>query len=319
MFKTVVLKLVNIKYSGDSIGNDIRVEISALNNFISVDKKVKRRKSVACDEIVGQFFVSDEHFNPEIKITVIEKDLISNDVGGITAKIKINLENSESQISAHKVEVRESRGKKRGKRCGMFEIALEATASPVFGYVPETKDGWLRVEIQNKKIISIPSFLKVRIDRRNDGREYFIILEGVLRGQKASVKSRPDGRSFLLNDNPHTAAVRATYSIFEKILSLNGKRYPTTDYTGAPWLKGLYDIEIPDTPHQGGLRYVSTAKNPTVWFRVGHSGERYIHTGSHSLGCITVVDQERWGAIYDALIKARKGDSASVGVLEVIG
>jgi len=49
-----------------------------------------------------------------------------------------------------------------------------------------------------------------------------------------------------------------------------------------------------------------------------HSGERYIHTGRHSLGCITVLDQKKWGEIYDMLVKARKGDSQSVGVLEVV-
>jgi len=43
-----------------------------------------------------------------------------------------------------------------------------------------------------------------------------------------------------------------------------------------------------------------------------------LHTGSRSLGCITIVDTERWMEIYNALIKARKGDFMSVGVLEVI-
>ncbi len=54
------------------------------------------------------------------------------------------------------------------------------------------------------------------------------------------------------------------------------------------------------------------------WFRIGHIGERYLHTGNHSLGCITMTEVERWDEIYDKLIKARKGDFLSVGMLEIV-
>jgi len=82
--------------------------------------------------------------------------------------------------------------------------------------------------------------------------------------------------------------------------------------------KGAYDIEIPDYPHPGGARYQQEAPRAKTWFRVGHSGERYLHAGGRSLGCITIIEISRWGEIYNSLIKARKGDSASVGVLEVV-
>jgi glycerol-3-phosphate dehydrogenase len=55
-----------------------------------------------------------------------------------------------------------------------------------------------------------------------------------------------------------------------------------------------------------------------TWFRIWHGGERYLHTGSRSLGCITIVDTERWMEICNTLIKALKGDFMSVGVIEVI-
>jgi len=84
-----------------------------------------------------------------------------------------------------------------------------------------------------------------------------------------------------------------------------------------PWKKGLYDIEIPDHPHEGGLNYPEAGRG-TVWFRIGHSGERYLHPGIVSAGCISVTETKRWMEIYDTLIKARKGDFMSVGIFEVI-
>jgi len=51
---------------------------------------------------------------------------------------------------------------------------------------------------------------------------------------------------------------------------------------------------------------------------IGHSGERYLHPGRVSAGCISITETTRWMEIYDSLIKARKGDFMSVGVLEVV-
>ncbi len=318
MLKTVVLKLVSIKYSGDSIGNDIRVEISALDRSIRVDKKIKKGQSAACDETVGKFSVGDKIFNPEIKITVIEKDLIFNDVGSVIAKLKVNLKGSMPQISAHRVEVRESRGKKYGKRSGIFNITFETVVSPMFGYIPETKDGWLKVKDKNGQEIPLPAYLKVQVDGKDAGREHITIMEGSSRGQKASVKQRDDGSSFLITDNPHTLAAMAVYSTSKKVFVLKSRGYKCEDYTGSPWEKGLYDIEIPDSPHPGGLHYTDSAPRAKVWFRVGHSGEKYIHTGSHSLGCITLTEQNYWEEVWGILIKSRKGDGMSIGVLEII-
>ena len=55
-----------------------------------------------------------------------------------------------------------------------------------------------------------------------------------------------------------------------------------------------------------------------MWFRIGHDGERYLHAGMVSAGCISITETNRWMEIYNILIKARKGDFMSVSVLEVI-
>ena len=65
------------------------------------------------------------------------------------------------------------------------------------------------------------------------------------------------------------------------------------------------------------IKYIGDSRG-TVWFRISHSGERYLHPGMVSAGCISVTETKRWMEIYNTLIKARKGDFMSVGTFEVI-
>ena len=108
------------------------------------------------------------------------------------------------------------------------------------------------------------------------------------------------------------------------MLQIKGRSYKTIKYEGAPWEKGFYDIEIADYAHAPGERYTSVAPKAKVWFHIGHGrsdekkDQKYIHTGSVTLGCITLDKTEKWNEVYEVLIRARLGDSKSVGILEVI-
>ena len=62
MHKLINLKLLKIKYGGDSIGSDIRVEIECLGSSISFNKKIKNKSEVLIDKIVGQFSVNQSLF-----------------------------------------------------------------------------------------------------------------------------------------------------------------------------------------------------------------------------------------------------------------
>ncbi|MDP3014968.1 MAG: hypothetical protein Q8N28_00900 [bacterium] len=208
--------------------------------------------------------------------------------------------------------------RERMAKFAVFEITLESEASDAIKYAPDEDDGWLKVILEdNKSKVDLPAFLKVKIERSDTKREYFTILEGPYRGKLASVALRNDGSSWFITGVQHEPMVRAKYSISQKTFILNGKKYKTVDYPEAPWRKGLYDIEIPDHPHRGGANYPE-AQRAKTWFKIGHSGERYLHTGGRSLGCMTVIETKRWMEIYNALIKVHKGDFMSVGVLEVI-
>jgi len=81
MIKIVQLKLSKIKYGGDSIGRDIRLELEVLGKFLRIDKRIKAGTTVEINREVGRFETDRGLFQTEILITVIERDLLFNDVG----------------------------------------------------------------------------------------------------------------------------------------------------------------------------------------------------------------------------------------------
>ena len=73
---------------------------------------------------------------------------------------------------------------------------------------------------------------------------------------------------------------------------------------------GSHVLQVPDHPHAAGASY---SQYGTVWFRIGNSGDRYLHPGSVSLGCAT-CQGSYWLQIYETIIKRRDG-SGNVGSL----
>jgi len=323
MVNQIVLKLAKIKYNGNSVGDDIRLEIEAMGQIATIDKRIKINTSAEINREVARFLTDQASFKTGIKITVIEKDLLFNDVGIVEKNIKIDVEQGKPQEFSFEVRVRENRSallnKFWGKAVAIFEITLTSEILETAQYVPNEGDGWLKAILdRDKSKINLPAFLKVKNEKNDFKREYFLILEGSYRGERASVALRDDGSSQFIFGIVHEPMASVRYFISQKTLFLNGKKYKATNYPNSPWRKGVYDIEIPDYPHPGGARHQDKAPRAKTWFRIGHSGDRYLHAGGYSLGCITIIEISRWAEIYNTLIKARKGDSASVGVLEVI-
>lgn len=321
MLRHIQLKLSKVKYGGDSIGRNIRVEIEILGKFLRVDKRIKTGTTAEINQEIGSFETDRGSFQTDVMVTVIEKDLLFNDAGSANGNLKFNTASAKSQQFVFEVRVRETRsifGKFWGTRTAVFELTLKAEPTDVIKFTPDEGDGWLIVKIgDEQKEESLPAYLKIKTELTDNKREYFTILEGSYRGQRASVILRSDGSSQFTTGVKYEPAARIRYSISKKTLTLKGKEYKADDDPKNPWKKGIYDIEIPDHPHRGGLRYPE-AERGTVWFRIGHSGERYLHPGIVSAGCISIIETDRWMEIYNALIKARKGDFMSVGMLEVV-
>jgi len=321
MLKKVELGLSQIKYKGKSIGDDIRIEVEILDKFIRIDKNIKAGTTVKLDKEIGSITTDQKSTTTNVKITIIEKDILFNNVGNIEKFIKVDVNSPKPQEFVYEIELKETHsifGKLWGKSVAIFEVTIEARILDVIKYIPDENNGWLNVKFSDNRTIPLPQCLKLKLDRIERGREYLTILEGAYRGQAASVKLKDNGDSYLSTDIQHESMARLKYSISKRKLIIGNDEYQATDHADSPWEKGLYDIEIPDYPHEDRRNYVKISSRFKTWFRIGHNGERYLHTGRASLGCITITEIEKWNEIYNKLIKARKGDSASIGVLEVV-
>ena len=327
MVKSIQLKLLKIKYSGDSIGDDIRTEIEILGKFLHIDRTIKVGITDNINEEIGNFETDRELFEANLRITIIEKDALFNDIGSTEGKIKINTNTAKLQQFVYDVQIREIRsalGKPWGKRKAAFEVTLEATVSDATLYVSfeQSKNGWIQVVKEDDKTkIDLPAYLKVKLDRQDSKRQYFTIMEGSWRQRKASVKIKENGTSYLESINYQTGPAHLVYSWSRRILKFKNKVYKVRAYENdqQPWRNTLYDIKIPDFYHGKGRPYLDRAKLAPVWFKTTHpSDDRYVHVGVNSLGCITLTEVERWDELCEILMKARRGDGESIGILEVI-
>jgi hypothetical protein len=321
MLKKIQFKLTKIKYTGKSIGDNIRVNIEILDKTLQIDKRIRVGSTVQFIEEIGKFPTDQTSFAPKAKITITEKDALFNDTNNTEEVIKVDMVNSKPQSFVFIIELHEKRfWKNWGKLTAKFELTIEALVMEAIKYIPDIDNGWLKVRLEDGNTISLPAFLKVQSEHIGRGREYFTILEGLYRNQKASVSldNANDNSSRLLTDVKHEPLIKLQYSISQKKLIIGNKKYKAADHAETPWKKGWYDLELPDCPHLGGQYYLDISSRAKTWFRIGHEGEKYMHTGRVSLGCITITEVEEWNEIYDKLIKMRKGDFVSVSVLEVI-
>ncbi|MBU2082280.1 hypothetical protein KKH14_02545 [Patescibacteria group bacterium] len=321
MVKSIKLKLSKIKYSGDSIGDDIRMEIEILNQYSRIDKRIKVGTTAEINKDIGKFETDQKIFKANTQITIIEKDILFNDVGNINGNIEIDTSATKLKQFVFEIQVRESRSLLSrlfwGKRIAIFEIILEAQIGGIERYTPDLEDGWLVTQTGQSKQVSLPAYIMVYPKYIKNGREYFIPSEGIYRDELLSAPLKDDNSSYLISNVKYEPMINAKYSISEKVFTLNRKKYKATDYPEAPWKKGIYDIGIPDYPHGSDNAYAEAIKQK-VWFPINFENARYLHVGARSAGCMTIIETTRWIEIYNALIKARKGDFKNVGILKVI-
>lgn len=194
-------------------------------------------------------------------------------------------------------------------------------------FVRMTTDGWLLALASGTKT-PLASGLKVSLTNTSGGRDYAIVLEGVLLGktfdvaagnldstfkrfEALTVNVRKRGQPVEIGGIKYELEVKISFKE-GGIPKAIGPFAATTDPTN-PVPSGQNDIEIPDAPHIKGLGY---SAHSTVWFRIGHEGERYVHPGKYSAGCLTCAPAH-WEEIYAVLHCARDGTPTNVGKLIV--
>lgn len=318
MLKKLIVKLKSIQYSGKSIGDDVRLEILILDKPYTFKRKFKSGTTVDVDGIIGEFFTSKNSFEEVIDLKVIEEDRIFSDVGMLSKLLKVDTTTLKTLDLSYEIVVKELRVRST-KTKAIFKIDIEVAIIAPVRYIEPTHDGWVvGKRADNDAKIDLPSYLRVMFERKKSEREYFTILEGINRGLQVSIPLKQNKNSYSLEGFPYAKAAILQYSKSSKILTIAGKKFQTTDDEQMLWEKGNYDVEIPDWAHRLGQTYKSESQFTTCWFRVGHSGERYIHTGNHSRGCITIIEHKKFDEVYKLLARCRKGDDMSVGVLTVV-
>jgi len=197
-----------------------------------------------------------------------------------------------------------------------------------FGHIEQISgDGWLKIKFSSGLIWPVPEYLRIHVIT-SAGREGFEILEGRWKGENASVKKKGfsiwdwDGSYFEPSAHtgrgcPHKKSADLVFHRKSEELEIPGiGKVKAITHSGNPVPLGTFDLEIPYEPHGLGSSYTGNAQYAKTWFRIGHSGDRFLHPGSASAGCITVTEVKKGDGIYKKLIVARK-DSQNVGTVKI--
>ena len=186
------------------------------------------------------------------------------------------------------------------------DFRVDAPSSPGWASV----DPIYRLTIRGEPR-EFPHYLKVRVDDSTGKKWAVTAKEGRYKGKDVEIDlAKLNGLA------AYESAGTIKFDWANEKLWYGGKG-PVEAFTQAsnPVPKGTHDLEIPDFQHDDASKYGDYA---TTWFRIGHSGDRYLHPGTASLGCSTIRETSAWPKIWDYLIRRRTGDDKSVGHIEVV-
>jgi hypothetical protein len=210
----------------------------------------------------------------------------------------------------------------------LLESTIAALRAGQDRFIRSTTDGWLLVMMSGTKT-ALPSGLKVSLTSTSGGRDYGVVLEGLYAGKSFDVPSgnldqkyrrveamvaavAPRSGGPIIVDG-YTYDLQVTITYTEKGTKKKSGPHAAMTEAANPVPAGTHDIEIADFPHELGSSY---GAHGTVWFRIGHAGDRYVHPGQVSEGCITCVPPA-WEEIFGIFHCARKGDGKSIGALDM--
>lgn len=195
-----------------------------------------------------------------------------------------------------------------------------AVPRPERRYLASASGGWLNVKREpSGVVVALPEFLRVEWEVTIDGRDIFVAREGVEEGHRFSVKSGNLGSG----DPGYRGPVNLEFRLGRELLTYPGGQVRAITDGDNPVPLGVHPIQIPDFPHARGATYLGQTPYAKSWFYLGHghalpgSGDRYLHPGSASAGCIT-VEPTQWTYLYRYLILCRSSDGRAVGRVTVL-
>jgi hypothetical protein len=313
--------LTRVEYRGDNLGSNIRITVTVSGRSVSLRFRIKPGESQIQNQLVYDERTDANEISLSSSALATEVDPVHDDTGSAMAMLRFDDSGARDAVLNIPIQGdRKGDKSKKGVIVLTFSGVLRETGERFVAFVEP--EGWLKVKSEDSRAYPnvIPFGLRVTVTSNDGVREFFTIEEGQLRENKASVALKEDGSSYLQEDNPQTGAVTLRFSKRDEILTLDGREesyWAVTDPNN-PIPSGTYDLELPYELHSFGAGYRKQAAFARTWFRVGHSGDRFLHVGSVSLGCVTVRQVERWDEICALLITARKGDLKSIGQIIVI-
>ncbi|MEI6280554.1 MAG: transglycosylase SLT domain-containing protein [bacterium] len=103
----IIIKFKNISYLGDSVGDDINVEIKIRDQVFTFNPPLKLNSALDLNSEIFQFDFTLDKFEENINIKVTEKDILFDDIGRINQKISIDLSKNELQEFVFEIKVKE--------------------------------------------------------------------------------------------------------------------------------------------------------------------------------------------------------------------
>ena len=76
MVKTISIKILKVQYGGDSIGDNVRIEIKISGQLFTLDQTIKPGTTFEFNQEIRRLQIDNNILEVPIHIKVIEKDLI---------------------------------------------------------------------------------------------------------------------------------------------------------------------------------------------------------------------------------------------------
>lgn len=306
-----------VLFTGDKLGPDYEFNFAAAGQSATIKVNMTKKREAELNKDI--FLISElpEVRRVPLRIDVLERNDIFNDFGSIDTELTIACPEPREQSTTFDVIVY-GKGREIRKQ-SMASITLTTCLDKGLRYVGGLNpNSWLSVLLDAGFEVQLPHFLGVELVELTSQGIHFRILEGRFKGEFAQISSSA-GSDYLRQEiGIRKESARLQLRKSSQRLQIPGLgEFPVVLDPSNPLPMGSYVVDIPDEPHDLGRPYPDQAKYARTWFRLGETGDRYLHTGRVSAGCVTVETVESWDRICKFLLRCLL-DSKAIGILEVL-
>ena len=347
------ITLKSIHYTGKTIGREFAIEITINGETKLFNKRLAPNSVNLVDDLIyRKSFKSPVKCN--ILVNILEKD--SNPDEG-SANLSLNFsQNTKGKFPVDVSIIENGSANNNGNECKLrfiFEVSTIELGRKTLVEVDEK--GWIKGRLVNNDGIegkevtlhygTLVDHYRTEFDKNSgnqySGKEYFKILEGKNKGDKARLLIPKDKKTRLKSNFKYKSPCYVEYTYKEVIENKNGKfvignvkvKGISTVFKAFSLYKdclpvGEYYLEVPDEPHPGGASYEKICLLSKSWFRIIYPAKPksayYFHLGTASNGCITVYTPDvnpadTWTKIYNHIVTCRlEGKLGIIGKVKVI-